>query len=328
MAFDRIGPDYERFRKIVHGRIRENLRRYISHGEMIGRRGKDLISIPIPEIDIPRFEKDPRKDIGVGQGKGGVGDLLGKGKQERGAGAGDLPGEHMLEVDVTLEDLAQLLGEELELPRIEPKGKKNIQNYHNRYTTIRRVGPESLRHFKRTYKQALKRQIISGQYNPEEPRIVPIHEDRFYKSWKRVPLPESSAVVFYMMDVSGSMGDEQKEIVRTESFWIDIWLRSHYKNLEVAYLIHDAEAREVDREAFYGTKESGGTKISSAYKLFADMIDKKYNPDDWNIYGFHFSDGDNWSEDNDDCISLLEQRILSRVSLFCYGQVKPVQSSD
>ena len=72
-----------------------------------------------------------------------------------------------------------------------------------------------------------------------------------------------------MMDVSGSMGDEQKEIVRIESFWIDAWLQSQYKGLESRYIIHDAVAREVDRETFFHTRESGGTMISSAYKLAA-----------------------------------------------------------
>ena len=81
-----------------------------------------------------------------------------------------------------------------------------------------------------------------------------------------------------MMDVSGSMGDEQKEIVRIESFWIDAWLRSQYKGLESRYIIHDAVAKEVDRDTFFRTRESGGTMISSAYKLCAKMIDDDFPP--------------------------------------------------
>ena len=97
-----------------------------------------------------------------------------------------------------------------------------------------------------------------------------------------------------MMDVSGSMGDEQKEIVRIESFWIDTWLRRQYHGIESRYIIHDAMAKEVDRDTFYHTRESGGTMISSAYKLCAKMIDDEYPAASWNIYPFHFSDGDNW----------------------------------
>ena len=80
-------------------------------------------------------------------------------------------------------------------------------------------------------------------------------------------MPEANAVVIYMMDVSGSMTDEQKQIVRTEAFWIDTWLKSQYGGLEMRYIIHDAAAKEVDEETFYHTRESGGTRISSAYKV-------------------------------------------------------------
>ena len=120
-------------------------------------------------------------------------------------------------------------------------------------------------------------------------------------------MPQSNAVMIFIMDVSGSMGDEQKEIVRIESFWIDAWLRSQYKGLESRYIIHDAVAKEVDRDTFFRTRESGGTMISSAYKLCAKMIDDDFPPTEWNIYPFHFSDGDNWSvDDTVQCVELLE----------------------
>jgi uncharacterized sporulation protein YeaH/YhbH (DUF444 family) len=126
-----------------------------------------------------------------------------------------------------------------------------------------------------------------------------------------------------MMDVSGSMGDEQKEIVRTEAFWIETWLKANYKRIEIRYIVHDAVAWEVDRETFYQIRESGGTKISSAYELCSKMISKKYNPTVWNIYPFHFSDGDNWGqEDSQKCVRMLQSEILPSVNLFCYGQVK------
>jgi uncharacterized protein len=129
--------------------------------------------------------------------------------------------------------------------------------------------------------------------------------------------------MLFIMDVSGSMGDEQKEIVRIESFWIDAWLRSQYKGLESRYIIHDAVAKEVDRDTFFRTRESGGTMISSAYKLCAKMIEDDFPPSEWNIYPFHFSDGDNWSvDDTVQCVELLKTHILPKVNLFCYGQVE------
>ncbi len=320
----RIDQDHRRFREIVRGKIKQNLRKYITQGEMLGKKGKEVVSIPLPQIDIPHFRYGPKQTGGVAQGDGQPGDPLGQGQPQPGSGkAGEQPGEHLLEVDVTMEELAQILGEELHLPRIEPKGKQRIIARKDRYTGIRQTGPESLRHFRRTFKQALKRQIATGTYNPRAPLITPVREDKRYRSWRTDPLPQSNAVIIYMMDVSGSMGDEQKEIVRIESFWIDTWLRSQYEGIESRYIIHDAMAKEVDRETFFRTRESGGTMISSAYKLCSKLIEDHYPPSEWNIYPFHFSDGDNWSvDDTVTCIELLKQQILPSVNLFCYGQVE------
>jgi hypothetical protein len=226
-------------------------------------------------------------------------------------------------VDVTLDELADILGEELELPRIEDRGKNKISNAHDRYSGIRRVGPESLRHFKRTYREALKRMIASGSFRPDSPIVVPVPDDKRYRSWKTINEPVANAVIIYMMDVSGSMGDEQKEIVRIESFWIDAWLTRQYKGLESRFIIHDAVAREVDRDTFFHTRESGGTMISSAYKLCAQIIKAEYPADEWNIYPFHFSDGDNWSMDDTlACVDLMKREILPACNMFAYGQVE------
>jgi uncharacterized sporulation protein YeaH/YhbH (DUF444 family) len=304
----------------VRGKIKEQLKGYISNGEMIGKKGRDLVSIPLPQITLPQFRYGNKQSGGVGQGPGDVGDPMGGDGSDKGK-AGQGAGEHILEVDVSLDELAALLGEELELPKIEPRGKKNITQQVDKYTGISTTGPESLRHFKRTYKQALRRQVLSGDYNAADPKIVPIREDTRYRSWNPVLLPEANAVIVYAMDVSGSMGDEQKELVRITAFWIDTWLRSQYKDVKQEYIIHDADARLVDEHTFYHTRESGGTKISSAYKVMNQLIDEKYSPSDWNIYAFHFSDGDNWDDDNDTCTELLENEILPKVNQFCYGQV-------
>ena len=160
----KIRQDHNRFREIVRGRIKDNLKKYIQKGEMIGKRGKDTISIPLPTIDIPHFSFGHQEQGGVGQGEGEPGTVLGPGQVEPGQGqAGEGEGEHQLEVDLSLDELAAILGEELSLPHIEPKGQKQIENYKVRYTGINTTGPESLRHFKRTYKQALRRQISSGR---------------------------------------------------------------------------------------------------------------------------------------------------------------------
>lgn len=319
----KIDKDLGRFKRIIRGKVRENLKKYISQGEMLGKQGKDIISIPIPHIEIPHFKLDGSKGGGVGAGEGEIGDPV-SGQAGQGAGqAGNQPGEHALEVEFTFDELVELMAEELELPRIEPRGNQDITSLKGRYRGITQVGPNSLRHFKRSYKEALKRQIAAGEYNPQNPVIVPIRQDLRFRFRETVPDPLTNAVIILMMDVSGSMEDEQKEIVRITSFWIDTWLRTHYKGLKTRYIVHDTVAQEVDKDTFFRMRESGGTVISSAYKLCAKLIEEEYPPDQWNIYPFHFSDGDNWSErDNEESIKIIREQLLPASNLFCYGQVE------
>lgn len=319
----KIEQDLARFKKIVRGRIKKELKKFVTDSELIGKKGKDLISIPVKQIEIPRFVYSDKQQGGVGQGEGEKGEQVGSGEGEGASKAGNAPGQHVLEVEISFEELADILGEELELPKIEPKGQQDIDSKRYKYTSIALVGPESLKHFKRTYKQALRRQLLSGDYDPDNPIIIPYREDRRYRMWTEQQKPESKAVIIWMMDVSGSMGSEQKEIVRLEAFWIDTWLRSQYKSLETRFIIHDAVAREVDRETFFHTRESGGTIISSAYKLAQKIIEEEYDPLMWNIYPYHFSDGDNWSgNDTEECMKILEEKILPVVNVFSYGQVE------
>ena len=322
----RIQQDHSRFREIVRGRIKRDLRKYMSNNDLIGRQGGKTIKIPINRIDIPRFRLGSSEGgEGVAQGQGEVGDSIGEGDPQDGDGpgqAGQDEGAKELEMEVSLDELADIMAEELELPRIEPKGSKDISTTSVKYSGVRQVGPESLKTFKRTYKEALKRMISTGEYDPENPVIVPRREDHRYRSWSEEDEPVTQAVIIYMMDVSGSMGDEQKEIVRMESFWLDTWLSSQYKGIQSRYIIHDATAREVDRHTFFHTRESGGTMISSAYNVCLDMMEADYPASEWNIYPFHFSDGDNWSlDDTQQCLKLLGDEIIPRSNMFSYGQV-------
>lgn len=320
----RIHNDHNRFKEIIRGRIKHNLKEYIKSGEFISKQGNEKISVSVPQVDLPRF-RFGNNGGGVGQGEGKPGEKVGEGEQTQSAqgAAGSEPGEHALEVEVSLEDLADMLGEELELPKVLKKNSGRLLAEKARYTGVHTNGPDSLKHFKRTFKNALRRQIAIGTYDPDNPIIVPVREDLRYRSLRTVQRPESNAVIIYMMDVSGSMGEEQKEIVRCESFWVDTWLRRYYDGIEARYIIHDAMAKEVDRHTFFHTRESGGTMISSAYRLCADIIEKEYPASEWNIYPFHFSDGDNWSvDDTRVCVGLLKERILPYCNQFSYGQVE------
>lgn len=317
-----ISSDHKRFKDIVKGKIKENFKKYISHGEMIGKQEKDFVKIPIPSIDIPTFRYGPKQKGGVGQGPGEPGDGVGEAGSGEGK-AGNMQGDHVTEIEVSFEELADILGESLSLPNIKPKGNQSTETESRKYTGIAPVGPNSLKHFKRSFKEALKREISTGTFRPDKPLLVPIQRDLRFRTFKTIQKPLARAVVIYMMDVSGSMGEEQKQIVRLQSFWINTWLKKNYKGLETRFIIHDAAAREVDEQTFFSTSESGGTLISSAYKLCQKIIQEDYKETEWNIYPFHFSDGDNWSSDDTKfCVKLLKDFFVPRVNMFGYAQVE------
>jgi len=255
---------------------------------------------------------------------------VGQGEGEDGGGqkAGDQPGGHFLEAEFTVEELATMLGEALELPRIEPKGHDELSSHGGVYSGISPVGPESLRHIKRSYRQALRRMIISGTYDPDKPRVALVRTDRRYRAWKPRPKPSTNAVIIYVMDVSGSMGADQKELVRIESFWLDAWIRNHYQGTRSVFIVHDAAAKEVDRDTFFRIRESGGTVISSAYELCEQIVRERFPPQEWNLYLFHFTDGENYSrQDTEKCLDMLQEKLLPAVNLFGYGQVESYGTS-
>ena len=130
-----------------------------------------------------------------------------------------------------------------------------------------------------------------------------------------------------MMDVSGSMGEFEKYIARSFYFWLLRFLRTRYDNVEIVFIAHHTEAKEVTEDEFFHRGESGGTKVSSAYQLALDIIRNRYPPDQWNIYPFHFSDGENIPWDNDTCMGLVT-KLLELCNLMGYGEIRPSGRGD
>lgn len=310
-----IEPDVRRFREILKGKVRDDLKEYITSDDIVAQHGKDVISVPVKEISIPRFIFGAEKD-GIGEGEEGEGD--GSGKE-----GGTQAGQHLREESFHIEELADLLGDELELPRIKPRLTSGLEQAVPRYEGISRNGPTSLRHTGRTFREAYRSFYAQNEYNEDEqPEIIPSKEDYRYRSQRFKPRPKTNAVIFYIIDVSGSMGDLEKSLARNTAFWADAWIDRQYQGAEKCYIIHDVAARVVDRETFFTTKESGGTVISSAYQLAKEQMASAFAPDEWNIYVFHFSDGDNSSkEDNLKAGALLRQDILPNINLFGYVEV-------
>lgn len=300
-----ITKDVTRYRDIIKGKLRKDLRKYITNKGIVGKHGKRFVRIPMPTIDIPRLRYGKSSEVKQGKGQGPE--------------AGDQPGEHALEVEVSMEELAKLLGEELQLPNIKPKGRKQLEFNTRKYRGISVTGPESLRHVKRTLKEALKREISSGIYTPGDP-VIPVKRDKRYRSYKTIFSPVSNAAIFYIMDISASIGDHEKNIVRTLSFWIDTWIRHNYKHVKSEYIVHDTRAAVVPRDHFYSLTAGGGTFISSGLKAALKLIEQKYPHNLWNIYVFYFGDGDNWQQDNKDT-EKATINLAKIVNQFGYAQV-------
>lgn len=161
-----------------------------------------------------------------------------------------------------------------------------------------------------------------------EPFCVIGQDDlRFYKFEKDIK-PQSQAVVIAMMDVSGSMGTDQKYLARSMLFWLVEFLRKIYKKLDVRFIVHTAEAHLVDEDKFFHMKESGGTKCWTAYELAKNLVESEYSVNEWNVYMFHFSDGDDWgSESEQKSIELVRQCIDLGINMFGYGQVPSAYGS-
>ncbi len=141
-----------------------------------------------------------------------------------------------------------------------------------------------------------------------------------FKTWNEIVKPDSKAVVLAMMDTSGSMGIWEKYMARSFFFWMTRFLRSKYETVEIEFIAHHTEAKVVSEEDFFSKGESGGTICSSAYRKALELIETKYHPDQFNIYPFHFSDGDNLTSDNARCVKLVEE-LMKISNLFRYGEV-------
>lgn len=319
----RIHKDQQRFHDIVKRKIREDLKKYISHEDMIASKNGRKVRVPMPQIRIPRFTYG-QKEGGIGIGDGEVGDVIGKpllpGEGGDGPEPGDVARDHGLEVELDVDDLAAILGEELKLPRIEPRGSRDTTVERYKYNNISRQGPPGLRHLRRSYKEALKRTITSGSYDPNNPVIIPRQEDWRYKSFSVERRPDHNAAIIYMLDASGSMDEYKKRIVRTAAFWLDAWIQSNYKNVERVFLLHDIKAWEVSEKDFYTTKTTGGTRASCVYELGLQVAKDRFPINEWNVYPFHFSDGDNWENDNKVAVNVITD-LLGHCNQFCYGQV-------
>ena len=147
--------------------------------------------------------------------------------------------------------------------------------------------------------------------------------DLRYRSQVKYPVPSSKAVMFCIMDVSGSMTQDIKEIAKRFYILLYLFLQKNYDKIELVFIRHHTSAKEVTEEEFFYSRETGGTIVSSALKLMNEIVKERYSASEWNIYAAQASDGDNWDDDSPECAHILSEHILPAVQYFSYIEITP-----
>lgn len=277
----------------------------------------------------------------------------GSNASESGEGADDFIFE------ISKEEFLELFFEDLALPNLVKTQIAKVPAYKMVRAGFTQDGNPSNINVVRSFRSAISRRIAIGgplrakikeledEYqklitvNPDASRVAEIEDeiealkkrihtipfidpfDLRYNNRVRRPKPTTQAVMFCLMDVSGSMDEAKKDIAKRFFILLYLFLSRNYENVEVVFIRHHTSAKEVDEEEFFYSRETGGTVVSSALELMKDVMHDRYPNTDWNIYAAQASDGDNWNNDSPRCRDLLVNDILPFVQYFAYVEIMP-----
>jgi hypothetical protein len=320
-----------RHKKKIDKAIKESIKDVVAEESIIGQNGKKKIRIPVRGIKEYRFiygNNENNKTVGSG-GDHSLkrGQKIGKKRAEKGQGQGsgkasDKKGDQYYDVEVSLEELAEYLFADMELPDLEKKQfrfitEKTIKRQGYRFQGIR---PRLSK--KETLKRKIRRRKMAeklGTYDPESGDRFPFHKDDLkYHHVKPKDKENSAAVIFFLMDVSGSMSQARKFLARSFFFLLYQFLNHRYEKVEVVFISHSTVAERVTEDDFFKVGTYGGTIISSALNKQLDIIDKEFHPNSWNIYTFYCGDGENWSSDNEKSLELFKEiKEVSQLTAYC-----------
>lgn len=327
---DRSASDRRRHKQKIERAIKDGIHDIVAEESIIGQDGKKKIKIPVRGIKEYRFvygDNSNNKKVGSAPGADiqrgqNIGDnkKKGKGKPDK---PGNDPGEEYYEVEITLEELAHYLFDDLKLPDLEKKSLKKITSEKIKRKGYRKEGIKPRLDKKKSAIQRIKRKKASARVGVSEEEHFPFHEnDLIYRHFKPSKKECSNAVIFFVMDISGSMTKEKKFIARSFYFLLYHFIRSKYENTEIVFVSHDTNAYEVSEDQFFSRGNSGGTLVSSSLELVCEIINKRFHPNSWNIYCFQCSDGDNWPEDTSKVLAAAE-KIRDCSQLFGYCEIAP-----
>lgn len=330
---DRAASDRSRHRHKIEKAIKESIKDVVAEESIIGQSGKKKIRIPVKGIKEHRFvygNNEENKRVGSAQGKEvSPGQRIGHRRKVKSEGEGDgkagnKPGEEMYEIEMSLEELAGYLFSDLELPELEKKSFKFTTQEKMKRKGKRPYGIRPRLSKKETIKQKIKRKkaaIKAGSFDPVNGERFTFHEsDLRYKHIAPVKKENTAAVVFFVMDVSGSMTKSKKFLARSFFFLLYQFLNHKYSSIDVVFISHTADAKEVNEDQFFTQVPNGGTLVSTGLKKVEEIIEKRYHPNNWNIYTFYCGDGDNWSIDNEEAIEAFK-RLKEINQAMCYTEI-------
>lgn len=307
-------------------REKDGFPRKIRVGRLIkpGRGGKDRVVV-VPTtveekfIHDPSFSPEEEGDASGGTGEGEEGEVIGEqpvrdqdGESGEGPGEGE-SGQH--EMESSAYDLGKILSEKFELPNLKDKGKKRSLTRYTYDMTDRNRGFGQILDKKATLRQVVETNIHLGNI-PDIDDIDPTRflispADRIYRILSKEKDYESQAMVFFLRDYSGSMVGKPTELVVAQHVLIYSWLLYQYdKQVESRFILHDTEAKEVaDFYTYYNSKVAGGTKVASAFQLVNEIVEKENLVQDYNIYVFHGTDGDDWDTEGKETIPEIKKAL-------------------
>ena len=314
------------------------------------------VSIPLDGMNEPRFhtEGGVRDRVLPGNKKFVEGDILqrpqSKGGGGNGAGEGD--GEDAFRFVLSRDEFVDIFLDDLELPDLSKRKLAEVENEGLRRAGYTTSGSPANISVSRTVRRAMARRVALQRPRPETiaaleaelaecdderrpallaeierlqskikriPFIDPI--DIRYRRFETVPKPVAQAVMFCLMDVSGSMSEHMKDLAKRFYMLLYVFLTRRYKKVEIVFIRHTDRAEEVDEQTFFHGPASGGTLVSSALETMHEIVQSRFRPADWNIYAAQASDGDNSYADSDRTGALLRDAILPVSQFFAYLEV-------
>jgi uncharacterized sporulation protein YeaH/YhbH (DUF444 family) len=288
--FSRGARDWLRHDEKVRDAVRANLPEIIAGGDVINGNAR-TVRVPVRMLEHYHFRlRRAEETQGAGQGNAKPGDVFAdpskqQGPGEKGAGGRD-EGEVQLLLEFKVDDIVDWLWEEMQLPNLKARSGPSDESEWIREGWDRR-GARSRLDRRRSFKELVKRRGNPGAL----PTFT--DEDLRFRQLARRRQPAIHAVVFFMLDVSGSMSDRDRKLAKTFFFWVVQGLRREYRSLETVFVAHTTEAWEFNEPDFFQVTGTGGTVASTGLGKVREIIDARYNPARCNIYLFYASDGDN-----------------------------------